>query len=237
MPLYINKSEMLNYVTELASEKQHTYEIQVTLQNIDLKKNQRFATDCILPFQKRLVERILIVADKPVEEECIRLNITRYDKATYQTDKPSIVYVTYDDVASLEKEKKRLKKKLCSMHHSIIATSSHSKAFEMRFITGKRIPLLIIRQAQELEKMIESAKKTVRLAIRKTPNVYYPVGHTKMEAEQVVENIVVTLQRLSEAMKKNEGQAKKVKEHIKGVMLKSTRSKAKSLIVKKTSNF
>lgn len=216
MNALIDKSRISSIISEITSEKPHTYEVQLTLKNYDFKKDIRFDSNCVLPFPKRTSEKILIIADKALETECIRLEIPKYSPTE------SVSYVVFEDVSGATKDKKKLKKKLAQTHHALISIPTFNKAFEMRIIGSKGTPMFTIKTPAELGNMINELKRTVKFKLKKSPNVFFPVGHTQMDPEQVTENIVTGLTQLV-------GLLKKGMQNVQSVVLKSTRSKGVKL--------
>lgn len=213
MDALLDKTKISSLISSVTTEKPHTYEVQLTIKNYDFKKDIRFDSNCVLPHEKRKIEKILILADKQLEAECVRLNIPAYSPTE------SISYVTYEDITGTNKDRKKFKKKLAQTHHSLVALPTFNKAFEMRIVASKGIPIFTIKTPGELSGLLNDLKKTVKFKLKKCHNMFFPVGHMDMTADEVTENVVTGLSALV-------GLLKKGMQNVQSVHLKSTRSKA-----------
>jgi large subunit ribosomal protein L10Ae len=159
----------------------------------------------VLPYPKRKNERILVIADKALEEHATA------HKLPY--------VVTFEAVQGTSKEKWSMKRELAKNHHSFISVATFNKAFEMRIIAAKRKPIYCIKNPAELKTFYEEITRTVKFKLRKTCDISFPVGYLEMPADQIIENIEVGLSFLVSLLKKGE-------QSISSLHLKSSKSKA-----------
>ncbi|TBU02987.1 ribosomal protein L10 [Hamiltosporidium tvaerminnensis] len=178
---------MIDEALKTTSSEEDTFEVQIALKGYDYNKDVRFDSNVVLPHPKRKNEKILIIADKTLEQKAVSL---------------SLPFVNYESVQGASKERQKLKGKLCRRSHSLIAESTFNKAFEMRIINRKRKPLFIIKNVGDLQNFYNDVSKTVKFKLRKENTLSFPAGYAEMGSEKIVENVYLGLTHLLGLLKK-----------------------------------
>lgn len=213
-----SKEKLIPIITSIRESipegKDSTFECQLTIKNYDLDKDVRFDSNCKLPHKKRLVERILILADKALEEECIKLGIPKAQKR----EVPGVCYVPFEDLQGNTKEKMRHKRKLAMNCDSLISVPAFNKVFEMRVIVVKNKAIHTIKNVGDLGAMIEDLKNTIKFKLRKCVNIDFAFGNSQMTDDQAYENLSVALNHLA-------GLLKKGLHNVKSIYVKGTKTK------------
>lgn len=193
---------------EDAKRKEETIEVQVCLKGYDLKRDKKFDGSVVLPFQKRKIERVLVVGDKNLEE---------------MAKEAGLPFVHFDDVAGKTKEKKTMKKKLAEKHHAVITTSTFHKYFEIAYFNRKRTPFYIFDpNGGNLKKFYDEVLRTVRFKLRQTNVVSFPVGSLEMSPAEISQNARTGLEFLFTLLKKGA-------QNVDTIFLKTTQGKAHRL--------
>ncbi|KAI5190073.1 large subunit ribosomal protein L10Ae [Nematocida minor] len=185
------------------AEAGETIEVRVGIKGYDPARDKRFRGEVTLPFSKRKEEKILVLAD------------IHLANALEGSDIP---FISYDEYKGKTPEGKKRRKKLIKQYHSFISVPSLYKVFEPLLFTGKKKPVYMIKNINEIKNYYEDVKRKVQLNLKADLLIGFPVGTTKMDSNEVSQNI-------STAMIALIGLLKKGVQNIRSVDIKSTQGK------------
>lgn len=174
-------------IKEHVKRKEETIEVQMLLKGYDYKKDVRFDSNVVLPHAKRLNEKILIIADRALEEKAKELGLE---------------YKTFEEVEGKSKEKQKIKKKLAMQYHSFIASPNFNTAFEVKIFNRKKKPVYVLRNANDLESFYADVQRMVKFKLRKTNDLSFTIGHCGMDVSEIYENFNAGLGFLATLLKK-----------------------------------
>jgi len=183
-----------------------TWDLSVNLKNIDLKKPEnRFTVDFQLPEGTGRDAKVCIIAD------------TLIPKA----EKIADFVIPKKDITQLASNKKKLKK-IVNTYDFFFAEVTLMADIGRYFgpVMGPRgkMPKPIPPNAN-IESMLNTTKKTVRIILKENPVIHVVVGKENMPDEKVAKNIEAVLNFLKDKLPKG-------KENLKSVYVKLTMSKA-----------
>lgn len=199
-------AKIIEEIKEKKVEKGETIEVRVLLKGYDAKKDKMLNGEVTLPFNKRQNEKVLVIADLPLS------------KALAAQD-PDIPYVLMENYKGKGPEEKKAQKKLVEKYHSFISVVSLYKVFNPKVFAGKKKPVYMIKNVNEIKNFYEDVKRKIRLNLKDDLSFGFAVGNTKMTPDEVSQNI-------SAAMTTMVGMAKKGMQNIKSVYIKSTQGKS-----------
>ncbi|KAM0688272.1 60S ribosomal protein L10A [Conglomerata obtusa] len=204
MSSIFTKERLIPLIQQTITEKLKTVDCQLTLKNYDFKKDVRFDSNILLPHHNRTISKVLILADKNIEEVC---------KAN------DLPYILLDDIQGTTAEKKKQKKKLARKYEAFVSIPAFNKAFEMRILACKNKPVYTVKNASEVKAMYEEVRRTVKFKLRKSVNFGFAIGNTKMGVEELSENMAVAINHFV-------GLLKKGMQNVQSVYVKSNQGKA-----------
>ncbi|KAI5192626.1 large subunit ribosomal protein L10Ae [Nematocida sp. AWRm77] len=187
-------------IKEKKIEQGETVEMRVRIKGYDPKKDKMLKGEITLPFQKRTQEKVLIIADAPLE------------RALQGTDLPYVLMETYKGKSA---EEKKARKKLIKKYHSFISVVSVYKVFEPRLFAGNKKPVYMIKNISDIKNFYEETTRKLQLNLKDDLSFGFSIGSTKMAINEVAQNI-------STAMISMVGLAKKGMQNIRSVYIKST---------------
>lgn len=202
----MNKDKIITHIHSIkdgVKNKSETIEVQMSLKGYDYKKDVRFDGNVVLPFPKRKVERILVVADKALEPKAKEL---------------SFDFKTFEELEGKNKEKQILKKKLALKYHSFISSPSFNSAFEVKIFNRKRKAVYVLRNPNDLHNFYCDVVKMVKFKLRKTNDLSFTIGFCEMEDEEIYSNLSAGINFLVTLLKKGY-------KSLGGVVLKSCQGK------------
>lgn len=181
-------------------EAGETIEVRIGIKGYDSARETRFRGDVTLPFPKRGNEKVLVIAEASLA------------KVLENTDIP---FVLMENYKGKDRENKLKRKKLIKQYHSFISLPSVYKVFEPSLFTGNKKPVYMIKNVNEIKNYYEDVKRKVPLNLRADMLFGFPIGTSKMPAENVAQNF-------SAAMTALLGLVKKGMQNIRSVHIKTT---------------
>ncbi|KAI5184353.1 large subunit ribosomal protein L10Ae [Nematocida homosporus] len=189
-------------VREKKKETGETIELRIGFKGYDAKE-QRLRGEVTLPFPKRRTEKVLVIADNALA------------RVLEGTDIPFVMMENYKGET---KEMKKMKKKLVKSYHAFISVASVYKVIKANVFSGKKKPVFMIKNINDIRNFYEDVKRKVQLNLKADLLLGFSIGTTTMPVEEVAQNF-------STAMSAILGFAKKGMQNIKSVHVKSTQGK------------
>lgn len=190
-------------VKEGRAEAGETIEVRVGIKGYDPARDKRFRGEVTLPYQKRKEEKILVLADIQLANALEGTNIP---------------YISFDEYKGKTPEGKKRRKKLVKQYNSFISVPSLYKVFEPLIFTGKKKPVYMIKNINEIKNYYEDVKRKIQLNLKADLLLGFPIGTTNMDPNE-------TSQNFSAAMTALIGLLKKGVQNIKSVDVKATQGK------------
>ncbi len=208
------KQKIVEAIKELRSSAKkrnfvQSFDLAINLRNIDLKKPEnRIKGEVELPYKPK-ERKICFIADNLLPE-------------IKKLNDPYVFPLKKDEIQKISKrEAKKLARKydffLCEAPLMTLVGRFLGPALGPRNKMPKPVP-----PTGDVKKFVESAKKTVRFAVKNSPVVHVLVGNENMSDEEVAENIIAVYNRVVSLLPKGESQ-------IKDAYLKLTMSRAVKL--------
>lgn len=200
-------------VLQLSEEKRRnfneTVELQIGLKNYDPQRDKRFSGTVKLPYIPR-----------PRMSLCILADAADVDRAKLI----QLEYMTAEDLKKLNKNKK-LVKKLAKKYDAFLASEALIKQIPRLLGPGLskagKFPSPVS-HADDLEKKVNEVKSTIKYQLKKVLCLGVAVGHVQMTEDQLVSNIMLSINFLISLLKKNW-------QNVKSLHIKSTMGKAQRL--------
>ncbi|KAH6572095.1 hypothetical protein BASA50_001088 [Batrachochytrium salamandrivorans] len=167
-----------------------TVELQIGLKNYDPQRDKRFSGTVRLPN-----------IPKPKMKLCILADAAHIDQAKAI----ALDFMSVDDLKKLNKNKKMIKK-LAKKYDAFLASE----------VLIKQIPRLLgpglskagkfpapVSHADNLEEKLNEIKSTIKFQLKKVLCLGVAVGHVQMTEDQLVTNIMMSINFLVSLLKKN----------------------------------
>ena len=206
------KEEILEAIKKLreVSKKRNfvqTVDLIINLQYLDVRRPENRINEVLeLPHGTGKEVRIVVFSD-----------------SLKDLDVPIITSAEIEKIASNKREAKKLARNTDFFLAEPSLMPVIGKHLGRYLAPRGKMPKVI---SGEVEKMIESLRKSVRLRIKDSPVIQCKVGSEDMEDEKIAENIEVVLRFLAEKLPKG-------KNNIKNVLVKMTMSKPVKVEVRK----
>ncbi|KAH9386164.1 large subunit ribosomal protein L10Ae [Nematocida major] len=168
-------------------EAGETIEVRVGIKGYDPARDKRFRGEVTLPYLKRKEEKVLVLAD-------IHL--------TNALEGSNIPYISFDEFKGKTPEAKKRRKKLVKQYHSFISVPTLYKVFEPAIFAGKKKPVYMIKNINEIKNYYEDVKRKIQLNLKADLLIGFPVGTTKMSANEVSQNTSTAMTALIGLLKK-----------------------------------
>lgn len=185
-----------------------TVELQIGLKNYDPQRDKRFSGTVKLPHIPR-----------PRMSLCILADAADVDRAKLI----SLDYMTVEDLKKLNKNKK-LVKKLAKKYDAFLASEALIKQIPRLLGPGLskagKFPSPVS-HSDDLEKRVNEIKATIKFQLKKVLCLGVAIGHVQMTEDQLVSNIMLSVNFLISLLKKNWQNVKSL--HIKSTMGKPQR--------------
>ncbi|KAM5536968.1 hypothetical protein V8D89_009297 [Ganoderma adspersum] len=185
-----------------------TIELQIGLKNYDPQRDKRFSGAIKLPHVPR-----------PRMSVCIFADAADIDRAK-QID---LEHKSIDDLKKLHKNKK-LVKKLTKQYDTFLASEALIKQLPRVLGPGLarsgKFPMPVS-HAEDLQNRLTEVRSTVKFQLRKWICLGVAVGHVRMSDDQVLANVMLSINFLVSLLKKNWQNVKSL--HIKSTMGKPIR--------------
>eukprot|EP00123_Amoebidium_parasiticum_P019249 comp24370_c0_seq1/m.46633 comp24370_c0_seq1/g.46633 ORF comp24370_c0_seq1/g.46633 comp24370_c0_seq1/m.46633 type:complete len:217 (-) comp24370_c0_seq1:249-899(-) len=205
--------EAVKAILTTAAEKKRgfreTVELQVGLKNYDPQRDKRFSGTVRLPNMPRPGMKICILGDA---QHC--------DVAKQN----GIPQMNADDLKKLNKNKK-LVKKLAKKYDAFLASETLIKQIPRLLGPGLnkagKFPSLLSHQEDMVAKVNET-KSTIKFQMKKVLCLGVAIGHVEMTADDLTQNVFMSVNFLVSLLKKNW-------QNIKSIHIKSTMGKVQRL--------
>ena len=184
-------------------EEPETIEARVAFKGYDILREKRFNGEVVLPHPLRQRDRVLIIADS---------SLSTLLKGT------DLQYVEAENFKGKDKDMKKTRKRLVKKYKAFIAVPSVYSVFEPKLFAGKRKPVFMIKNVNDIQSFYEDTKRKVQLVLKKDMLLGFPIGYTTMGADEVAQNFVQAMQALLALQKKGI-------QNIRSVNLKATKGK------------
>jgi len=180
-----------------------TIELQIGLKNYDPQRDKRFSGTVKLPHVPR-----------PRMSLCILADAADIDRAK----QIELEYMSVDDLKKLNKNKK-LVKKLAKKYDAFLASEALIKQIPRLLGPGLskagKFPTPIS-HAEDLSNKIVEVRSTIKFQLKKVLCLGVAVGHVQMNDDQVLGNVMLSINFLVSLLKKNWQNVKSL--HIKTTM-------------------
>jgi len=185
-----------------------TVELQIGLKNYDPQRDKRFSGTVKLPNVPRPRMKLCILADA--------LDVDRAKQIELE-------YMTVDDLKKLNKNKK-LVKKLAKKYDAFIASEALIKQIPRLLGPGLskagKFPTPVS-HADDLPNKVQEVRCTIKFQLKKVLCLGVAVGHAEMNDDQLLANVMLSINFLVSLLKKNWQNVKSL--HIKSSMGKPVR--------------
>merc|ERR1711967_143264 len=186
-----NVQQLLQYSNE---EKKRnfleTIELQIGLKNYDPQRDKRFSGTIKLPNIPR-----------PRMSICILADAADIDRAKLI----ELEYMSVDDLKKLNKNKK-LVKKLAKKYDAFLASEALIKQIPRLLGPGLskagKFPTPIS-HAEDLSNKVNDVKSTIKFQLKKVLCMGVAIGHIDMNEDQIVGNVMLSINFLVSLLKKN----------------------------------
>jgi len=172
-------------IIESCGEKNETIQLQLNIKGYENRKDPKMTKDIVFPYIMRRDPSVCIIgnaAAQPIAE---------------QMDVPFALVSSYE-AKSLVKEREDL----IGKYKYFILCPEYQKAFNLRDILKKKKTHFMCQDVSKLPELYENILRTYRLKVKDWFSLSFPVGHCKMPASEIVENIKHGVQFLADNLKK-----------------------------------
>ena len=167
-----------------------SFELQIGLKNYDPKKDKRFSGTISLPHIPKTKKNFAILGDS--------VHLSQANRCGYDS-------YSVDDLKKFNKQKKIIKK-FAKKYDFFLASESLIKTIPRILGPGLnkagKFPTLLLKSDNITEK-IDKIKATVKFELKKSLCLGVVIGNCKMEATQILQNILTSINFLVSLLKKN----------------------------------
>merc|ERR1711978_162852 len=187
--LYEQVAEMLQASKDKNRKFTESVELQIMLKNYDPQKDKRFSGTVKLPHTARPKFNVCILGNQAHIDEAIKHNVP---------------HMSVDDLKKLNKDKK-LVKKLAKKYDAFLASDALIRQIPRLLGPGLnkagKFPS-ILAQGDDMVGKIEEMKATIKFQMKKVLCLAVAVGDVKMNDDQLVQNINMSINFLVSLLKK-----------------------------------
>lgn len=192
MAIITSKPKILEFLKELKTKSKReteTIEVQMSLKGYDYQKDVRFDENITLPYLKRKNEKILILADKNLEEKASKLGLN---------------FIKFEDLKELkDNKKKNQRRKLIEKYDSFISVPNFNSVCPLKFFNQKRKPVYVLRNPDDLSNFYDEVTRMVKFKLKKAcSDISYPIGYSGMSEEELYSNYITGMNSLNNILKK-----------------------------------
>ncbi|PVF95552.1 60S ribosomal protein l10a [Serendipita vermifera] len=200
--------ELLSQSQEKQRKFVETVELQIGLKNYDPQRDKRFSGTVKLPNVPRPRMSICILADAADIDRAKQIDLE---------------YMSVDDLKKLNKNKK-LVKKLAKKYDAFLSSEALLKQIPRLLGPGLskagKFPTPV-GGSEDLNNKITEVRSTIKFQLKKVLCLAVAVGHVQMNDDQVLANVMMSINFLVSLLKKNWQNVKSL--HIKSTMGKPIR--------------
>mmetsp|Transcript_18119 Transcript_18119/g.37054 ORF Transcript_18119/g.37054 Transcript_18119/m.37054 type:complete len:218 (+) Transcript_18119:75-728(+) len=187
-------SKAVNKILEHSEKKKKKFlesvELQIGLKNYDPKKDKRFSGNILLPFSTKEEKKVAIIGDALHLAQAKSLNLDAYG---------------IEDLKKFNKQKKVIKK-FAKKYDFFLASDSVIKIIPRILGPGLnkvgKFPSPISHSENVTEK-ISNLKRNVKFELKKVLCMGILVGNVGMKTEEIVQNLMISINFLASLLKKN----------------------------------
>lgn len=206
--LFIEKTKIDRLLEEIKEENKDytdTIQIQVSLKGLDPRRDNKITKDITMPYKSRYMGKTIVLADKDTGAIC---------------EEKGIPFVLIDDL--MQDKMINEKKKIFKNNKYFILCKGSNKVFQTKiFLRAGKIPYML-KDDDKVDNVYNNALKMYRLRVKDMSVTSFPIGHTKMDNNELFENIKHGMTVVAAALKKGE-------ENIKNVYLKGAQKAPKKI--------
>ena len=206
--LFLEKTRIERFLNEIKNENAEftdTIQVQVNLKGLDPRRDNKITKDISMPHKARNLAKTIVLADKDTAKVCQEKNIP---------------YYLIDDL--MQDKMMNEKKKIFKQNKYFILCKGSNKIFQTKvFLRAGKIPY-VLKDDDKVENIFQNALKTYRLRVKDMSVTSFPIGDTKMNNEDLYENLKHGMSVVTAALKKGE-------ENIKNVFLKGAQKAPKQV--------
>ena len=206
--LFVDRTKidkLLEDIKEENKEYTDTIQVQVSLRGLDPRRDNKITKDITMPYKSRYLSKTIVLADKDTGAIC---------------EEKGIPFVLIDDL--MQDKMITEKKKIFKSNKYFILCKGSNKVFQTKiFLRAGKIPYML-KDDDKVDVVYNNALKMYRMRVKDMSVTSFPVGHTKMDNNEIFENIKHGLTIMTAALKKGE-------ENIKNVFLKGAQRAPKRL--------
>lgn len=206
--LFVDRTKidkLLEDIKEENKEYTDTIQVQVSLRGLDPRRDNKITKDITMPYKSRYLSKTIVLADKDTGAIC---------------EEKGIPFVLIDDL--MQNKMITEKKKIFKSNKYFILCKGSNKVFQTKiFLRAGKIPYML-KDDDKVDVVYNNALKMYRMRVKDMSVTSFPVGHTKMDNNEIFENIKHGLTIMTAALKKGE-------ENIKNVFLKGAQRAPKKL--------
>lgn len=200
---FLNDEQIKTHVEEILSscaDKTESIQLQLNIKGYENRKDPTMTKDIVFPNAMKKSPSVCVIGNEGVQPYADKLGI------------PFILYSDYEGA-----DKKKAREEVIEKYRQFILCQDHAKAFSLREILRKRKRThFMCPNAEHLENVYKNSILALyRLKVRDWHSVSFPVGHTEMAADDIVENIRHSVQFVSDNLKKGP-------QNLKGCFIKRT---------------
>jgi large subunit ribosomal protein L10Ae len=186
-----------------------TIELQIGLKNYDPQRDKRFSGTVKLPHVPRPRMSLCILADAAHVDQAKQIELE---------------YMTVEDLKKLNKNKK-LVKKLAKKYDAFLASEALIKQIPRLLGPGLskagKFPTPVS-HSEDLAKKANEVRSTIKFQLKKVLCLAVAVGHVSMSEDEVMQNVMLSINFLVSLLKKQW-------QNVKSLHLKSTMGKPQRL--------
>ncbi|KAJ9111841.1 hypothetical protein QFC20_002428 [Naganishia adeliensis] len=186
-----------------------TIELQIGLKNYDPQRDKRFSGTVKLPHVPRPRMSLCILADAAHVDQAKQIDLE---------------YMTVEDLKKLNKNKK-LVKKLAKKYDAFLASEALIKQIPRLLGPGLskagKFPTPVS-HSEDLAKKANEVRSTIKFQLKKVLCLAVAVGHVSMSEDEVMQNVMLSINFLVSLLKKQW-------QNVKSLHLKSTMGKPQRL--------
>jgi len=197
--------ECIRTVLKESEEKRkftETIELQIGLKNYDPQRDKRFSGTVKLPYVPRPKMSVAILGDAHDSDRAKEIGLE---------------YLSVDDLKKLNKNKKQIKK-LAKKHDAFLASETLIRKIPRLLGPGLhkagKFPTSVTHN-DDLNAKAEELRSTIKFQLKKVLCLGVAVGHVKMSEDELVANIMLSINFLVSLLKKNW-------QNVKSLYIKST---------------
>ncbi|KAH9037508.1 60S ribosomal protein L10A [Lactarius pseudohatsudake] len=181
-----------------------TVELQIGLKNYDPQRDKRFSGTVKLPNVPRPRMSICILADAADIDRAKQIDLE---------------YMSVDDLKKLNKNKK-LVKKLAKKYDAFLSSEALIKQIPRLLSPAGKFPTPVS-PAEDLTNKLTEVRSTIKSQLKKVLCLGVAIGHVQMSDDQVLANVMLSINFLVSLLKKHWQNVKSL--HIKSTMGKPIR--------------